>query len=52
MIAAEAAVVCVMLFSSMPNGRLPARRVPEKSMNATSAAVIEPPSMKPVLRPV
>ena len=52
MIAADAAVVWVMLFSSAPNEFLPKRRALEKNMNANSAAVMPPPSMKPVLRPV
>jgi len=52
MMAAEDAVVCAMLFSSMPKAP-PARGLNvEKNAKARSAAVMLPPSMKDVLRPV
>ena len=48
MMAADDAVVCVMLFSRTPKGPPPKRRAPEKIMKASSAAGMLMPSMKPV----
>jgi hypothetical protein len=52
MMAAEDAVVCAMLFSSMPKPLLELRLNVEKNAKAKRAAVMLPPSMKDVLRPV
>ncbi len=52
MIAAEAAVVCVMLFSSALYGRRASRVKVAKNMNPSSAAVMLPPSMMEILSPV
>ena len=52
MMAADDAVVCVMLFSRTPKGPPPKRRAPEKIMKASSAAGMLMPSMKPVFSAV